>query len=81
MTLPVGLDLTGRRALVVGGGPAVVDGVRALVGAGALVHVVSPWLCEELEELAVAGGLAWSRTRLRRAGRPRRRLVRRRRLG
>ena len=60
VTLPVGLDLTGRRAVAVGGGPAVVEGVRALVGAGALVHVVAPWLCEELEELAVAGELGWS---------------------
>ena len=60
MTLPVGLDLTGRRALVVGGAPAVVGGARALVGAGALVHVVSPWLCEELEELAVSGGVSWA---------------------
>ena len=60
MTLPVGLDLTGRPALVVGGGPAVVDGARALVGAGALVRVVAPWLCEELEELALSGELAWS---------------------
>lgn len=60
MTLPVGLDLTGRRAIAVGGGPAVVEGVRALVGAGALVHVVAPWLCEELEELATSGALSWS---------------------
>ncbi len=60
MTLPVGLDLTGRRALVVGGAPRVVAAARALVGAGALVHVVAPWLCEELEELAVSGGLTWA---------------------
>ena len=60
MTLPVGLDLTGRRALVVGGAPAVVRGARAHVDAGALVHVVSPWLCEELEELAVSHGVTWA---------------------
>jgi uroporphyrin-III C-methyltransferase/precorrin-2 dehydrogenase/sirohydrochlorin ferrochelatase len=60
VTLPVGLDLDGRPALVVGGGPAVVEGARALVGAGAQVHVVAPWLCEELEELAVSGELQWS---------------------
>jgi len=60
VTLPVGLDLRGRRVLVVGGAPAVVDGARALVRAGALVHVVSPWLCEELEELALSGGLTWA---------------------
>jgi uroporphyrin-III C-methyltransferase/precorrin-2 dehydrogenase/sirohydrochlorin ferrochelatase len=60
VTLPVGLDLRGRRVLVVGGAPAVVAGARALVGAGALVHVVSPWLCEELEDLALSGGLTWA---------------------
>ena len=60
MTLPVGLDLTARHAVAVGGGPAVVEGVRALVAAGALVQLVAPWLCEELEELAVAGELGWS---------------------
>jgi uroporphyrin-III C-methyltransferase / precorrin-2 dehydrogenase / sirohydrochlorin ferrochelatase len=60
VTLPVGLDLRGRRVLVVGGAPAVVEGARALVHAGALVHVVSPWLCEELEELALSGGLTWA---------------------
>ena len=61
MTFPVGLDLGGRRALVVGGAPAVVEGARALVGAGALVHVVSPWLCEELEELAVSSAPTWAK--------------------
>ena len=60
MTLPIGLDLTGRRALVVGGAPAVVGGARALVDADALVHVVSPWLCEELEELALSPGVTWA---------------------
>jgi uroporphyrin-III C-methyltransferase / precorrin-2 dehydrogenase / sirohydrochlorin ferrochelatase len=60
VTLPVGLDLTGRRALVVGGAPAVIAAVQALVRAGARVDVVSPWICEELEELAVSGELAWA---------------------
>ena len=59
MTLPAGLDVTGRDVLVVGGGPSVVEPTRVLVGAGALVTVVAPWLCEELEELAVSGSLAW----------------------
>jgi uroporphyrin-III C-methyltransferase/precorrin-2 dehydrogenase/sirohydrochlorin ferrochelatase len=57
VTLPVGLDLTGRRAVVVGGAPGVVDAARALVGAGAQLDVVSPWLCEQLEELALRGEL------------------------
>jgi uroporphyrin-III C-methyltransferase/precorrin-2 dehydrogenase/sirohydrochlorin ferrochelatase len=59
VTLPVGLELTGRRALVVGGGPVVVDPARALARAGAVVTVVAPWICEEVEELAVAGELDW----------------------
>jgi uroporphyrin-III C-methyltransferase/precorrin-2 dehydrogenase/sirohydrochlorin ferrochelatase len=60
MTLPVGLDLTGRRAVAVGGGPASAAGVSALVRAGALVEVVSPWLCEELSALVVSGEVSWS---------------------
>ena len=43
-----------------GGAPVVVDAARALVGAGARLDVVSPWLCEELEELALAGELTWA---------------------
>jgi uroporphyrin-III C-methyltransferase/precorrin-2 dehydrogenase/sirohydrochlorin ferrochelatase len=60
VTLPVGLDLTGRRALVVGGGPAVVPGIRALVEAGGLVHVLAPWVCEEAAALIATGEVAWS---------------------
>ena len=60
MTLPVGLDLTGRRALVVGGGPAAAAPVHALVEAGAMVHVVAPWCCEQLEEWALTGEIAWA---------------------
>ena len=37
VTLPVGLDLTGRQAFVVGGAPALGRGARALVDARALV--------------------------------------------
>jgi uroporphyrin-III C-methyltransferase/precorrin-2 dehydrogenase/sirohydrochlorin ferrochelatase len=60
MTLPVGLDLTGRRVVAVGGGPASATGVRTLVDAGALVEVVSRWLCEELSALALSGEVSWT---------------------
>lgn len=60
MTLPVGLDLTGRRVVAVGGGPAVTGTVRALVGAGALVEVVAPWVCEDLQALVATGEIAWA---------------------
>ena len=61
VTLPVGLDLTGRRALVVGGGPVVARGVRARSWRRARSsRVVAPWLCEELERARRVGraGLA-----------------------
>lgn len=60
MSLPVGLDLAGRRVVAVGGGPAAVGPVRALLGAGALVEVVSPWVCEDLDMLAHTGDIAWA---------------------
>ncbi|GAA4405755.1 uroporphyrinogen-III C-methyltransferase [Fodinibacter luteus] len=60
MTLPVGLDLDGRRVVVVGGGPTVLPGIRAVVGAGGLVHVLSPWVCEEAAALIATGEVAWS---------------------
>jgi uroporphyrin-III C-methyltransferase/precorrin-2 dehydrogenase/sirohydrochlorin ferrochelatase len=60
VTLPVGLDITGRRVLVVGGGPEVVPGIRALVEAGGLVHVLAPWVCEEVTSLVATGEVAWS---------------------
>lgn len=39
---PLLLDLTGRRVIVVGGGPVAVRRARDLVASGALVHVIAP---------------------------------------
>ena len=41
MTYPLHLDVTGRRVLVVGGGPVAARRVRGLVAAGAAVEVVA----------------------------------------
>ncbi len=60
MTLPVGLDVTGRRVVVVGGGPASASGVSTLLAAGALVEVVAPYVCEELAVLVASGEVAWA---------------------
>lgn len=41
-SLTVSLDVDGRRAVVVGGGPEAVDRVEALIHGGAVVTVVTP---------------------------------------
>ncbi|KNX38328.1 uroporphyrinogen-III C-methyltransferase [Luteipulveratus halotolerans] len=46
------LDLTGRRVLVLGGGPAAEVRARALLSEGAHVRVVAPHVCEGLRDLA-----------------------------
>ena len=50
---PVFLRLAGRRVLVVGGGPVASSKLAALVGAGALVHVVAPEVVPEIVALGV----------------------------
>lgn len=50
---PVFLKLAGRRVLVVGGGPVASSKLAALVGAGALVHVVAPEVVPEIVALGV----------------------------
>ncbi len=59
MTLPVGLDLGGRRVVAVGGGPELASVVRDVVAAGGLVEVVAPWVCEDLTSLVGSGEIAW----------------------
>ncbi len=56
---PLALDVSGRRALVVGGGRVGARRVRGLVEAGAEVTVVSPALCDELAALAEQGRIDW----------------------
>lgn len=58
-TYPLTLDLTGRRTVVVGGGPVASRRTAALVDAGADVVVVAPWVCEDLRDLADAGTVTW----------------------
>jgi uroporphyrin-III C-methyltransferase/precorrin-2 dehydrogenase/sirohydrochlorin ferrochelatase len=56
---PLGLILTGRRVLVVGGGVVATRRIPALLDAGADVVVVSPGLTPALRGLADAGRLTW----------------------
>ncbi len=49
---PIFLDLRGRRCAVVGGGPVAERKVKALLRAGASVHVISPAVTPRLALLA-----------------------------
>jgi siroheme synthase-like protein len=50
---PLFLELTGRRCIVIGGGPVAVRKVEGLLRAGAQVTVVSPELSKELRLLLI----------------------------
>ena len=61
MTTLLGVDLVGREVLVAGGGPVAATKTGALVADGAIVHVVSPDVCEEMQDLVELPGVTWSR--------------------
>ena len=50
---PVNLRLTGRRCVVIGGGPVALQKVRGLLSAGAVVEVIAPTVDDELAALSV----------------------------
>lgn len=54
------LDLTGRRVVVVGGGPVAARRTARLVEDGADVVVVAPAVCEDLAALVAAGTVRWT---------------------
>jgi uroporphyrin-III C-methyltransferase / precorrin-2 dehydrogenase / sirohydrochlorin ferrochelatase len=56
----VGLDLSGRRVVVVGGGTVAQRRVVGLLAAGADVEVVAPEVTPAVEGLAAAGELHWT---------------------
>lgn len=62
---PLALDLTGRRVLVVGGGPVAARRARGLSEAGALVDVVAPEVGPEMTALVSAGAVRWTPTAFR----------------
>jgi uroporphyrin-III C-methyltransferase/precorrin-2 dehydrogenase/sirohydrochlorin ferrochelatase len=57
--LPLFFKLTGEPALVVGGGNIAARKIRLLMRAGAKIHLVSPRLCSELEQLVSTNAIAW----------------------
>ncbi|MCW0213308.1 MAG: uroporphyrinogen-III C-methyltransferase [Pseudonocardia sp.] len=59
----VGLDLAGRRVVVVGGGQVAQRRVARLIAAGAVVEVVSPEVTPAVEGMASAREIAWTERR------------------
>ncbi|MFE2986393.1 uroporphyrinogen-III C-methyltransferase [Streptomyces sp. NPDC059262] len=57
---PVGLRLTGRRVVVLGGGQVAQRRLPALIAAGADIHLVSPTATPSVEAMADGGELTWS---------------------
>ncbi|MEU0115215.1 uroporphyrinogen-III C-methyltransferase [Streptomyces bobili] len=58
---PVGLRLTGRRVVVIGGGQVAQRRLPALIAAGADVRLVSPGATPSVEAMADAGEITWER--------------------
>lgn len=63
--LPVGLDIQGRKCVVIGGGAVGTRKVRNLLHAGASVVLVSPKATDELVNLAASGEILWARESFR----------------
>jgi uroporphyrin-III C-methyltransferase / precorrin-2 dehydrogenase / sirohydrochlorin ferrochelatase len=57
MLLPLFLNLSGRRVLLVGGGPVAAAKLQQLLAAAADVHVVSPEVVEEIDRTAASCGV------------------------
>jgi precorrin-2 dehydrogenase / sirohydrochlorin ferrochelatase len=65
-TYPICLiNLSKRRVLVIGGGQVALRKVLGLLDADASLHLISPKITKELEELSQAGKLDWSQRNYR----------------
>ncbi|MFC8127219.1 uroporphyrinogen-III C-methyltransferase [Streptomyces sp. NPDC057302] len=60
---PVGLRLTARRTVVLGGGQVAQRRLPALIAAGADILLVSPTATASVEAMADAGEITWERRR------------------
>lgn len=56
---PVGLELEGRRVVVIGGGSVAQRRIPVLLESGAAVHLVSPEITPTLQSLVDAGRIWW----------------------
>ncbi|MFL0578460.1 uroporphyrinogen-III C-methyltransferase [Dietzia sp. 179-F 9C3 NHS] len=56
---PVGLDLEGRRVVVIGGGSVAQRRIPVLLDSGAVVHLISPGITPTLQGLVDTGRIRW----------------------
>lgn len=61
MLYPAMLNITGKKAVVVGGGPVAARKVRSLAAAGAQIEVISPEVSEAMSQLLGCNGVRWLR--------------------
>jgi uroporphyrin-III C-methyltransferase/precorrin-2 dehydrogenase/sirohydrochlorin ferrochelatase len=59
VTTLLGIDLAGRRVLVVGGGPMAARRAQLLLREGATVRLVAPEVCEDILTLVEEGHVSW----------------------
>lgn len=59
--LPIFLDLSGRRCLLVGAGDVALEKIGSLLQTGVCLRVVSPEAQPEIQQLAHGGKLEWVR--------------------
>jgi uroporphyrin-III C-methyltransferase/precorrin-2 dehydrogenase/sirohydrochlorin ferrochelatase len=60
---PVGLRLTGRKTIVIGGGQVAQRRLPALIAAGADITLISPSATPSVEAMADAGEITWVKRR------------------
>src|SRR5699024_5409119 len=65
MTLLLGLDLADREVVAVGGGPVSARRVADFLAAGARVHLVAPYACEDLVDLVADRRITWAQRDVR----------------
>ena len=60
-TYPINLNIVGKRCIVVGGGKVAFRKIRDLLNAGAIVKVIAPKICADIEELFQRGEIFLTR--------------------
>lgn len=58
---PINLEVAGKSCVIIGGGKVALRKIRGLLEAGAIVKVIAPEICAEVEKLYRDGKIFWTR--------------------